>query len=123
MPRRIILSVLLCLGLLACGKKTLVIDDAGEPTTLELRSTAEVKAIELEVHGLLSLPARIHLIKPSESNQIWKTFELIPMVMAGMPRGIVPIVFHADYNERKLILKYEPERKTSGNLEIRYRFK
>lgn len=124
MPLRILLPVLFCLGILACGKKTLVIDDAGEPATLELRSAAEAtKSIELEVHGLLSTPARVLLIKPSAPDQIWKQFELIPMVMAGMPRGIVPVTFHSDYAERELLLKYEPGKKTSGSLEIRYRFK
>ncbi len=111
------------LTLFGCGKKTLVIDDAGEPATLALRSAAAVKGIELEVHGLISSPARILLIKPSAPNQVWKTFDLVPMVMAGMPRGIAPVIFQADYDERELILKYEPGRKTSGNLEIRYRLR
>jgi hypothetical protein len=118
-----IASLTLCLLLTACGKKSVDIDDARYPKTLTLRSSEDVKGIELEVQGLLSGHARLLLVKPSEPNQIWQGFELMPIVVAGMPRGIAPVSLNSEYNERELIIKYEPGRKVSGHLNIVYRFK
>lgn len=117
--RRILLLVLL---LTACRDKSLVIDDAKKPRTLAVKLPAGTESFELRVHGLLSGEARLHLVAPGNEQPL-KTLYLVPVVVAGMPRGIAPAAAEMDYTGRELLLKYEPGRKVEGHLEITYRHK
>lgn len=80
-----------------------------------------VETVELKVHGLLSGEARLHLLAPGNEQPL-KTLYLIPVVVAGMPRGIAPAATEIEYRGRELLLRYEPGRKVEGHLEITYRF-
>lgn len=105
----------------ACREKSLVIDDAEKPRTLTVQLPEEVELFEVRVHGLLSGEARLHLLAPGNEQPL-KTLYLIPVVVAGMPRGIAPAAAEIDYSGREIILQYIPGRKVEGQLEITYRF-
>jgi len=116
-----VFAFLLCTTI-ACGKKTVVIDDAHEAQTLTLRSSDEVQGIEIEITGLLSGYARILFYRPDQPAEPWKIIELKPIIVRGIPMGIEPAVIRADYNQQSIELRYEPGRKMTGNLEIAYKF-
>jgi hypothetical protein len=105
----------------ACREKSLVIDDAEKPRTLKVQLPEGVESFEVRVHGLLSGEARLHLLAPGNEQPL-KTLYLIPVVVAGMPRGIAPAAAEIEYSGREIILQYEPGRKVEGHLEIMYRF-
>jgi hypothetical protein len=108
--------------IISCGKKTLAIDDAHEPQTLTLRSSEEVKAIDIEITGLLSGYARILFYRPDQPAEPWKIIELKPVIVRGIPMGIEPAIINSEYNQKEIELRYEPGRKMTGNLEIAYKF-
>ena len=107
--------------LIDCREKSLVIDDAEKPRTLTVQLPEGTESFELRVHGLLSGEARLHVHAPG-NDQPLRTLYLIPVVVAGMPRGIAPAAAEIDYSGRELLLQYEPGRKVEGHLEITYRF-
>ncbi|HMV36134.1 MAG TPA: hypothetical protein PKM44_12950 [Turneriella sp.] len=117
---RIVLLSLLFLST-ACREKSLVIDDAEKPRTLTIQLPEGTESFELKVHGLLSGEARLHLVAPGNEEPL-KTLYLVPVVVAGMPRGIAPAATEIGYTGRELLLKYEPGRKVDGHIEITYRF-
>ena len=116
--------ILLSFATVSCGKKTIDLDDAHEPQTLTLRSSSEeeVRAIDIEITGLLSGYARILFYRPDQPAEPWKIIELKPVIVRGIPMGIEHTAFRADYNQKTLELRYEPGRKMTGNLEITYKF-
>ena len=118
-----VIAVIACMISISCGKKTLSIENAEKPADFTLHAPEGVTAVELEVSGLLSGTAHLHLFKPQNDQTPWKTLSLIPVVVSGIPMGITPIRFHEKFDEARLILRYEPDRKTQGHLEIEYRFK
>lgn len=105
----------------ACREKYLVIDDAEKPRTLTIKTPEAVESFEVRVHGLLSGEARLHIRAPGKDEPL-KTLYLIPVVVAGMPRGIAPAAAEIEYTGNELLLQYEPGRKVEGQLEITYRF-
>jgi hypothetical protein len=113
--------LLLLLMVAACREKSVAIDDAEKPRTLRLQLPEGVESFEIKVHGLLSGESRLHLLAPGNEQPL-KTLYLIPVVVAGMPRGIAPATSEIDYNGREIILQYEPGRKVEGHLEITYRY-
>ncbi len=117
--RFFLLSALLLLT--ACREKSVTIDDAEKPRTLTVKLPEGVESFELKVHGLLSGEARLHLHAPGNEQPL-KTLYLVPVVVAGMPRGIAPAATEIEYTGRELLLKYEPGRKVEGHLEITYRY-
>lgn len=118
-----VIAVMTCMISVSCGKKTLSIENAEKPIDFTLHAPDGVTAIDLEVSGLLSGTAHLYLFKPENNQTPWKTLRLIPVVVSGIPMGITPIRFHEKFDEPRLILRYEPDRKTQGHLEIQYRFK
>jgi len=107
--------------LMACREKSVTIDDAEKPRTLTIQLPEGVESIEIQVHGLFSGEARLHLHAPGKDEPL-KTLYLVPVVVAGMPRGIAPAATEIEYTGREILLKYEPGRKVDGHLEITYRF-
>ncbi|MFO1526827.1 MAG: hypothetical protein U1F16_12750 [Turneriella sp.] len=107
----------------ACGKRTVTIDDAEKPATLTLQAPENVTSVELHVRGLLSGTARLKFHKPGDRTLPWRSLELLPVVVSGIPMGIAPAELIAEYDQRELIVVYEPAKKTQGHLEIEYRFK
>jgi len=105
----------------ACREKSLVIDDAEKPRTLTIQLPEGTESFELKVHGILSGEARLHLVAPGKDEPL-KTLYLVPVVVAGMPRGIAPAAAEIEYTGNELLLQYEPGRKVEGQLEITYRF-
>lgn len=107
--------------LTACSENSVTIDNAEKPQTLTIKTPEGVESVELKVHGLLSSEARLHLHAPGNEQPL-KTLYLVPVVVAGMPRGIAPAATEIEYAGHELLLKYEPGKKVEGHLEITYRF-
>lgn len=106
-----------------CGTKSLTIDNAEEPATFTLAAPPNTHAIEINATGLLSDHARLHFYRGDNLQAPWKTIDLIPVIVSGIPMGISPTNLKSDFYDSKLTIRYEPGRRTQGHIEITYRFK